>query len=202
MCSSSKVIEDLNMKVNAYMEDIQSYFLICDYLEQNLMFSVPMMQLLFLVNASTLARCNTLICIHWLLVLAPETVQIVNREIVHFVEKIVKHDSRDIPGCAYTGTIMKLLPEWKNTLNVEIFEELSNLVFEVVKSGLKITNKTFLLNILDQDRERFKKLKELEYFEHSRKEAEELKRYSRVEKDYYQLLEIERDLYFKSNPSV
>lgn len=169
------IIKEFNQKLQLHIDDIQSYFLICDYIDTHLEHADALMSVLFMTAAHPPARCNLLICIDWLLFRAPHTIDIVNREIVVFAKALLQ-DHKDAPGALYTGTIMKLLPNWSHLLDPQVNTDLHQLVHAKVSSQATIPLK-YLTTVLDQDRERFKKLKEKTHFEPLETELDVLHRY-------------------------
>ena len=198
MKSSSEVVSGLKQKLIANLEDIQSFNVVCDFMELHIDHARPMMTTLFITKTGSTGKCNCLMCIDWLLTLAPMTIDIVNNEIVEYVEQLLENRP-DIPGVLYSGTIMKLLPRWEPKLNPSIYLSLKTTVDEKIKAGVEIKNQQLLSNIIDQDRERWKRLKEDEWSLPSDIEIVECLRQPEISNDIYQLYEKERDLFFSAN---
>lgn len=195
MKSSSEVVSKLKQKLIANLEDLQSFNIVCDFMECHIDHARPMMTTLFITKTGSTGKCNCLMCIDWLLTLAPMTIDIVEKEIVEYVEELLE-DRIDIPGVLYSGTIMKLLPKWEHKLNPSIYHSLKSILDEKIKSGVEIKSSQLLSNIIDQDRERWKRLKEDEWSLPSDIEIVECLRQPVISDDVYQLYEKERDLYF------
>ena len=194
--TASDVVGALNVKLVEHLEDIQSFSVICDFMEHYIENALPMMTALFHFSCSPSGKCNGLICIDWLLNLSPSTIEIVNKEIIDYVKDLLE-DRKGIPGVLYSGTMMKLLAKWKTVLNESIYSDLKDIMDFKVKSGSEITNLQLLVNILDQDRERWKKFKEMEWCLPNDTELNEYMKQPTILPETNELYCKERDCYFK-----